>query len=186
MNIIPDLRKTIGTLVIRKSLRNVKRKRVVHNYDTAMSAGILFDASRQEHFNSIQAFSADLRKHVNDIRMLGYVKHNQLPNNYLFKKDFVFYQKKDLNWYLRPVKQEISYFVNRPFDILIDLSMSDAYHFQYIVALSPAQLKVGHFIPGRNYYDLMIHIEKNPDIDYFITQVNHYLSIINKPHLEIF
>jgi len=158
----------------------------MHNLDTASTTGILFDAGSDENFELVQELYRNLGSHLKEIRVLGYCKSKELPNHYLFKKDFVFYQKKDLNWLHKPVKPEVDDFLSRPLDLLIDLSMSDDYHFQYIVAMSPAQLKVGHFIDGPNYYDLMIDIRKNPLLAYLIEQVTHYLGSINKPHFAVY
>ncbi len=180
------MKSKIAYWTLQKSLRGQNRTRVVHNLDTAQSAGILFDASHPKHFESVEQFYRELGKKMKDVRVLGYFRGKEMPNQYLFKKDITFYQKKDLNWYRKPVKPEVDDFIARPFDILIDLSLSTDFPFQYIVAMSPAQLKVGHFTPGRNYYDLMIHVEKDPSIDYLIEQITHYLGTINKPYFAVY
>ncbi|MGC9471092.1 MAG: DUF6913 domain-containing protein [Bacteroidales bacterium] len=179
------LKNEIAHWTLQKNLRHLRRTRKVHNLDTANSAGILFDASNTKHFDSVQAFYQDLGKHLSEIRVLGYFQGKELPDPYLFKKNYTFFQKKDLNWYRKPVKPEVETFIKRPFDILIDLSMSDDYLFQYIVAMSAARMKVGHYPRGRHYYDLMIQVEKNPSIDYLIEQVMHYLGTINKPYFTV-
>lgn len=179
------MKKKFGTWKLKQLLKTRKRKRKVHNLDTAKSIGILFDASELKHFNLVQKLYNSLKYPGNDIRVLGYSKHNELLNQYLFKKDFVFFQKKNLNWYGRPVHEEVERFINRPLDLLIDLSLSDEYHFLFVVALSLAQFKVGHFTLGHNYYDMMINVTKKPQVDYLIEQAGHYLSIINKPYILV-
>jgi hypothetical protein len=179
------MRRKFGIWKLRRLLRNTKRIKKVHNLDTAKSIGIVFDATLTSQFELVQNFYKSLKKPDVEVRVLGYSKMKELSNQYLFKKDFQFFLKKDLNWYHRPVHRDVDQFIHKPFDILIDLSISSEYHFRYIVALTPAQFKVGHFTEEHSYYDMMIDIKKKPTLDYLIDQFGHYLSIINKPYITV-
>ena len=92
--------------------------------------------------------------------------------------------RKSLNWYYKPVSEEAEKFVASSFDILIDLNLKENFPCKFLIALSPAHFKVGRFSDREEYYDLMIHIDKERKIDYFIDQVTHYLDVINRPELS--
>ena len=68
-------------------------------------------------------------------------------------------------------------------NFLIDLNLQENFPCQFLVALSPAHLKVGKFTNSEGFYDLMINIDKGKKIDYFIEQTKHYLELINRPEL---
>lgn len=178
------MRHGIGRLLLRRNLRNLQRTKRVYNLSTARKIGILFNASREEHFDHVLDFHKFLKEKGINTHVFGYVNAKELPDKYLFKKDFYFFQKKDLNWYYRPVSEDAKRFVSSNFDILIDLNMEQNFPSQFLVALSHAHLKVGRFTDKEDYYDLMIHIEKGKKIDFFIEQVKHYLEVINRPELS--
>lgn len=185
MKLFNNIREKIGFWTLRKALKNQSRKKSVHNFETANHVGILFDATDEKHFESIQEFYHKLIRYVKVVKVIGYSRAGDLPNQYLFKKNFTFYQKKDLNWYHKPVNPDIDTFMKRPMDILINLSLSRDFHFKYIVASSPAQFKVGRYDDQNELYDLMIDLKNEDTLDYFIEQVYHYLNIINKPHFFV-
>jgi len=74
-------------------------------------------------------------------------------------------------------------FLDKKFDILIDLNLNKLVLFDHLVALSLARFKVGRFRSDKNYYDLMINTKNEPTLEYFIQQITHYLEMINRPDL---
>lgn len=184
MELFSNIRYGVGRWVLRKNLKNLQRTKRVFNLSTARKIGILFNGTREEHFNHVLEFHKFLKERGINTLVLGYVNAKDLPDKYLFKKDFYFFMKKDLNWYYRPVSEDAGKFITSNFDILIDLNMDRNFPCQFLVALSHAHLKVGRFTDKEQYYDLMIHIEKGKKIDYFIDQVKHYLEVINRPELS--
>jgi hypothetical protein len=72
-------------------------------------------------------------------------------------------------------------FISEPFDILIDLRLSKFTSLLFIVALSRAQFKVGRYRTDfKEFYDLMIDVEDNSDLTYFISQIQHYLEMMGR------
>jgi hypothetical protein len=185
VNLLTNIIEKVGFWTLRKAAKNQTRQKTVHNFESANSIGLLFDGTNEEHFESVQEFYGKLIRYVKTVKVLGFSRANDLPNQYLFKKNFTFYQKKDLNWYHKPINPDVDTFINRKFDILIDLTMNRDFHYQYIVANNPSRFKVGRNGDDNKLYDLMINLKDNDSIDYFIEQIYHYLNIINKPHFFV-
>lgn len=179
-----NIRYRIGRYILYKSLKNLQRTKKVYNLISARRIGILFNGTREEHFDQVMEFYKFLRMKGINTHVVGYVDAKDVPDKYLFKKDFNFFLRKDVNWYYKPVTVETEKFIQGNFDILIDLNLEEKFPCQFLVALSNAHFKVGKFTDKEGFYDLMIHIDKVKKIDFFIEQTKHYLELINRPELS--
>lgn len=179
-----NIRHWIGRLVLQKSLKNQQRTKKVFNLTTARRIGIIFNGTREDHFDQVMEFHKFLKLKGINTHVLGYVDAKDVPDKYLFKKDFYFLLKKHLNWYYKPVSEEAEKFLQGNFDILIDLNLDENFPCQFIAAISSAHFKVGRFTDSESFYDLMINISKVKKIEYFIEQTKHYLELINRPDLS--
>jgi hypothetical protein len=178
VKLINDIRSLIGTLEIRRKLRKVKRKKCIHNFTTARSAGILFSCRQEAEFGAVKEFKQFLESEAIDTAVLGYVDDQEVPDQFLLRKGFQFFCQKDLKWSKVPGVLFVHEFTKKPFDILFDLSLEDHFPLQYVLRLSPASYKIGRLVNHREY-DLMIDIEKESSVAYLIEQIRHYLSIIH-------
>jgi hypothetical protein len=86
-----------------------------------------------------------------------------------------------LNIFYHPVSAESNSFINKRFDVLIDLNFTKLLPLHYISSLSHAGLKVGIFEPETKNppYDLMMELKKPVNIEDYLNQVMHYLGMIN-------
>ena len=184
MELFSNIRHRIGRIVLHKNLKKLQRTKKVYNFISARRIGILFNGTREEHFDQVIEFYKSLRMKGINTHAIGYVEAKDVPDKYLFKKDFHFILKKDVNWYYRPISEEVEKFIQGNFDILIDLNLKEEFPCQFLVGLSNAHFKVGRFTDKEGFYDLMIQIDKGKKIDFFIEQVKHYLELINRPELS--
>lgn len=70
-------------------------------------------------------------------------------------------------------------FIEKEFDLLIDLSLHDNFTLKYISGLSKALCRVGKFSEtNAEYYDLMIDLKPSMTTDDYIGHVQHYLTVI--------
>ena len=73
-------------------------------------------------------------------------------------------------------------FIEKEFDLLIDVTLEEHRPLKVVGGLSRARCKVGRFSEeNTRYYDLMIKVDKKQNLAEFISQIQHYLTII-KPH----
>lgn len=160
MNIIDDTRVYVGRKVLQNKVRNLKRDTIVCNIDEAKTVGIIYNATNSVSFEIIKDFTKILVQKKIKVSVLGYVHSKKLIDHYLYRKGFDFFTKNNLNWYYRPKSDTVEDFMNKPYDILINLSLEKYYPIQYVLALSPSSFKVGKYFDEPNYMDLMIDIEK--------------------------
>jgi hypothetical protein len=108
--------------------------------------------------------------------VLGYFDGKSIPENFLYWKGIDFFTQKDLNFFIIPKNPMVDKFINEPFDMLINCNVNDYFPVEYISRLSIAKCKVGIMREGDACYDLMIDIKKNQSIEYFLKNVEKYLS----------
>jgi hypothetical protein len=154
----------------------------VYNIENAGSIGILFDASEQANYDQVCEFVKSLQDKNKYIRAIGFISGKSVPYYCIPKLSFDFFTKKDLNWYLKPLKKFITEFTGQEFNLCINLDMNDHLPLHYIAGLSTANLKVGLYDEkNTRYYDLMIHMEDRSDLGDYIHQIDHYLSVMKAP-----
>jgi hypothetical protein len=160
MKLMNNFKVYMGRRVLANHLKNQTRLPVVCNIDNARHIGIIYNATEYVSFEIIRNLVKDLSHDSRKVTVLGYVDSKNMIDNYLYRKGFDFFSKKELNWYEKPVCQVVEEFITEPFDILINLSLKDYYPIRYITALSPAHFKAGKFDNNDIYLDFMIDIEK--------------------------
>lgn len=173
------LKETIGRRVLKKKLKGFERHVHAHNFETAKSAVILFDANQAASFSHIKDFRKFVESKGIQCKAFGYVELKEIPQEMLFQKSFSFITKSDLNWYLRPTGEVADDFYSRNPDILFDLSMKVPLELQFLVKLSRAQFKISSFTDEENDYDLMIKLNELDDVGYLCEQIKHYVSMLN-------
>jgi len=108
---------------------------------------------------------------------LGFYDQKELPPMRFSKLGLDFFTRKDLNWYQKPNAPIVKNFVQREFDILIDLHMVNSIPFRYIVASSKANFKIGKYERlSTPFYDFMLSVSDETKFPQFLEQVNHYLN----------
>jgi hypothetical protein len=130
-------------------------------------------------FNSVKRLIKDLSNDKRQVLALGYVDDDTIPDYCVAAYSGYYFNRKALNWYNGPKPDYIHTFIQKEYDILIDLSNSRDYIVKYIVALSNARFKVGRQRRGfSNHYDLMLRMKKSASYREFIEQAIHYLTVL--------
>lgn len=171
-----------GTYFLKNEMRIRKRDVQGMGLDSARSIGILFNAKDERSFKIIREFADKLRGGgLRKVKALGFVPKQEVAAFLQSSQDFDFFTRDDFNWYYKPQGRKVAGFVSEQFDILIDLRLSKFTSLLFIVALSRAQFKVGRFRSDfKEFYDLMIDVDESSDLTYFISQIEHYLSMLNE------
>ncbi|MBN2610065.1 MAG: hypothetical protein JXB00_00765 [Bacteroidales bacterium] len=163
MKFIDNTKIYIGNKLLQRKLKNIKRNPLVCNINEAKTVGIIYNATNTVSFEIIKDFTKTLIQKNIVVSALGYVHSKKLIDHYLYRKGFDFFTKNNLNWYYRPESDSVKEFIQKPFDILINLCLETYYPIHYILALSASPFKVGKFFAEPNYMDLMIDIEKEKE-----------------------
>ena len=173
------LRETIGKRVLKNKLKNFRRETHVHNFKTARSAVILFDAQINNSFKVVWDFRGFLKDNGIDCTIYGYINQKEIPPDMLFWKDVHVITRSNLNWYSRPGGEAVELYYKEEPDILIDFNRIQRLELQYLVHLSSAKFKIGCFTEEMNDYDLMINLSEQDDMSYLSEQIKHYVAMLN-------
>jgi hypothetical protein len=174
-----SLKSKIGHSKLRKKLKEVKRDKMVYNLVTARRVGLLIYVSSDTVFNQALEFVNYLNQQNLDVCILAYYPGKETPQQYLLRKNVNIFNKKELNWYNKPVVPFIDEFVNMEFDMLIDLSTQEIFPLKWVASLSIAKFKVGNLSYYGSPNDLIINIKADDNIQNLIYQMKHYLYLIN-------
>jgi hypothetical protein len=169
----------IGHSRLRKQLKVLTRQKRVHNLDSARKIGIISYASSDYDFEQALKLTSHFTGKNLEVSLIAFFPGKELPHSYLMRKNVDIFVKKELNWYGKPIAPFANEFISREFDILIDLSMQEIFPLKWIASLSKAKFKVGCLSYYHNPNDLIINIKTEDKLDYFISQLMHYLHLIN-------
>lgn len=181
MNFIQKIKLKFGFYILKKSIKQRKRQKAFFNFESAKSIGILFDASHQDSYLIAKSFMANLSKKSIKVEALGYVKTKEAISYFPFHQGITFFSIKETNWYFKPIDEVVNNYVNKNFDILIDLSLADLLQIKFIIALSNAKLKIGRGVANEEYYDIIISMAQDKSLKEFIELINHYMSVLKNP-----
>ena len=173
------LREAIGNRVLKNKLKSFQRETRVHNFKTAESAVVLFDAAKKDAFKIIWEFRGFLMDKGISCIVYGYINQKEIPPDMLFWKDLHMINKGNLNWFLQPKGESVELYKQEDPDLLIDFNTDHRLELQFLVQLSPARFKIGCFTEKKNDYDLMIKLSEKDEMSYLSEQIKHYVSILN-------
>jgi hypothetical protein len=181
MELFRDTRIKIGDSILSKRRVRLKRNFFYSNINQVKTIGIVWDASKTSDFPSLSRFYQKMHDRNIDVRILGYFPGKELPDQYTALRFLNCIRKNEINWCYIPVSTETNVFISTPFDILIDLNIDRNFTLSYITKLSSARFKVGLFDSesSSSTFDLMLEIKKPVQIENYLTQVVHYLEMIN-------
>lgn len=183
MKFINEIRNYFGRKLLNKTLSR-QRESAVHNFDDARSIAILYREKGEGFYILVKQYVKYLSDEhgIRDIMAFAYIEDKKgIPHYHVHKLKYDYFTGGDLNWRLEPTCDQVTTFVNQPFDILIDLEKEASIPLRFVLAQSKAAFKVGYYNPANEpFYDMMLAAGENDTFDEYIKQVNHYLTRINK------
>ena len=109
------------------------------------------------------------------VQLLGFFDNKQAGESFTFP----YFNRKAIDWALRPSGKEVQEFLKEPFDLLITLDVQSKKYAEYIAALSNAHLRVGPYTPNTYCYDLMLDAGRSSTLTFFIQQLELFLQRTN-------
>ena len=174
------LRIKIGRYYYKKEQSRSSRQCRMTNLKEAKRIGILYTLDDVPDYDRVSAFVSRLQGDHKEVKALGFVKNKILVQRFLPKLSYDFFSTRDLTWFYKPVHRQVKDFIEKEFDLLIDLSLHDSFPLKYISGLSNALCRVGRFSEqNAEYYDLMIDLKPTMTSEDYLGQVQHYLTVIN-------
>lgn len=176
MNIIDKIAYFVANKMLRNKVKKLYRKTVYCKINDAKSIGVVSDSSKADSRKAALILSNLCKKNNITYELLSYSeKENEdvtlisdNNNNYIYHKDFTFFRK--------PQNQVINNFIDKEFDILINLYQQEhCFEVGYIVKLSKAKFKVGSSKLDKSLHDMIIEL-KDKDAVFLVEQIINYLK----------
>ena len=178
MAVFRKLRLSIGNYLLNRRLKKVKREKRLIGFESAKSVGVLFKTLNRNEFEEIRKFLHFLSENNSKVYALGFVDHKKIPDFYLLSKGLNFFTRKELNIYFIPRSNSASEFIQKPLDILVDLSIDNNFPLYYLSCMSKAKLKIGKSSAKNDCYDLMFDTSKNNSVAALIEHIKHYTAVL--------
>ncbi len=175
MVLFKQIRTRAYNFFLGRKLKQLRNKHETRSFSNSSSVALLFDGSCPENMEPVKHYFQLLRMENKKVHLLCYIRKER-PGEAL---SFEYFTGQDLNWWFTPEKSRTEDFVNKQFDLLINLCTEECLPLEYLSALSRATYRVGRYIPGKTYcFDLMISMNGKKDVNYLIREVEHYLRMI--------
>ena len=178
MGFLDSLRQNLHQRHLKKLLAKRSVKRQSLSLDEAKTIGILFDGTELNDRDEVLKYAEKLRKLKKQVRLLAFM-NNRNDNDSLSFRNF---NKKEIDFILRPKSQDAQDFIDMPFDILMNLSSKSLLPLDYIALNSKARFRVGPLLEGSHAYDLMIDLGDNPKVSELTKQIDLFLNKMNPSH----
>jgi len=181
MELFKNIRLKLGQSALKKKMSHTRRKVNYSNIALVKNIGIVWDASKTADFPGLSRFHQKMHERNIEVTIIGYFPGKELPDQYTAIRYLTCIRKTELSYDYHPIAREADEFSRTRFDILIDINFDKLFPLQYISSLSNAGFKVGLAESGSSdpVFDLMIEIKKPVDVEAYLSQVMHYLEMIN-------
>jgi len=181
MELLESIRLKIGKYILLNKCSRIKRKVFYSNISQIKSIGIVWDSSNPQEFVHLSKFYQKMHERKIDVNIIGYFPGKNLTDQYIGNRYLTTIRKQEVNLFFIPTSAETNNFINKKFDILIEINFKKVFPLQYISYLSIAGFKVGLFESenAATPFELMMDIKKPADIGNYLDEVLHYLEMIN-------
>ena len=181
MELFKNIRLKIGKAFLKKKIDRTGKKVNYSNFNLVKNIGILWDATKPDEFQSLVKFQQNMQRRNIEVKILGYFPGKKLPDKYTAIRYLTCIRKNELNLFYHPISSEANTFINKQFDILIDINFKKLFPLQYISSLSNAGFKIGLLESDamNTPFNLLMEIKDPVDIDNYLIQIIEYLEIIN-------
>ncbi|MCF6243323.1 MAG: hypothetical protein L3J74_18550, partial [Bacteroidales bacterium] len=155
-----------------------ERKVVYNNVHSASYIGIIFNAEDKVFYAAAKEFMNYIDERGIKINALSFVPKSDLIGYFPYRKGVEYFGMDKLAWTGKPKEEGVEEFIERPFDILIDISLTGSFPNEYVFALSKAKFKICNNSSIEKYADFVLQLKNKEDIDNYIEQIKHYLESI--------
>jgi hypothetical protein len=179
MSAVKNIQEKVGRFWLRKNVKQLKRKVKAFSLEKASTVGVIYNATNRDDAETVKKFIQYLKEERKEVLSLGFIDSKDSTALVQSHLNYTYFDQRDLSKSFVPHGNAVENFINKPFSILIDLNNGPCFPIEYISTLSLAKFKVGK----KGFYhdlvcDLVIDIEENKKLSFFIIQLKHYLKMI--------
>ena len=175
-----QIKSKISHYFLRKEIsQSIPIKKIV-TLSEAKTIGILFDAKGPKSIKEIKSLLKYFLDMNIDVHILGFIKSRKKDSIHISTIHLNYFNLNDVNLFDIPNSKKTNSFLERQYDILINLSLINSFPTKYLALLSFAKYKIGIYDNNILFsYDLMFKL-KIKSLNYFKKYLIEYLELINK------
>lgn len=174
------LSRKILKYLIRKHQKKIRHNSNGVSYKNAVRIAILSESQTIDTSQYIIDFISDIRKDAKEITTLEYLNNSIKLSVKSWKQTQFYLHKNNLNFLNLPKKEPLKEFLEKEYDIIINLCITNNIYLHYISAITNSKLKIGPYNQEfESCYDFMIRVNAETDINSFVSSVDTYLKMIN-------
>ncbi|MCQ2974471.1 MAG: hypothetical protein MJ211_06625 [Bacteroidales bacterium] len=182
MKFLLKSREKLGYKLLNKKVAKVQRHKSYHNIESAKTIGVLFDSTIQANYFSARRFISYLTELGKNVSALGMVINEEMLRYYTPCENIKLFSLEKLNFWCFPNNQEVDLFINKDFDILINICTSENLSADYVLGLSISKFKVSIKYKQNDFSDFALEFKDGriPETDDLIDKIKLYLTSIKK------
>ncbi len=146
-----------------------------NHFQNIRQVGVLFDATSEKDHKSVLRFRTQLKDKGLDVHLLGFFNQKEEPG----PRDFSYFNIEGVGFAMTPSSDVAKQFIERAFDVLINLDYNGNVTLNFISAASRALFKIGPATGNPKHYDLMIDLGENYQMKQLITEIQRNFNLIN-------
>ena len=171
------LKKWLFLRSIKKGKDKLPSKASARAWKSIKTIGLLFDATNQSHRKWASTAMETLRREGKNVSALAYAADHLPTENMPFQH----FTKKDLDWLSRPRSEVVKEFLAHHKHLLIFPEQNPHPALEYILALTSADIKAGHYEENTNTeLDLLIDLSGQDDPILLVAEIQKLLSTIKQ------
>ena len=183
MSFLDGIKDYFADKMLNRELKGYHHTPTIFNFSNATKVALLYKGDDEASFRSVQRYVKYLKDEegIRHIMALGYYDLKETPDYLQSQIEFDYFTRNDVNWYRKPTSRNVEHFVEKDYDILIDLSANQCTPLKYTLLKSKAKFKVGRYSKENEvYYDLMINVSEKVNMATYIKSINHYLALLKQ------
>lgn len=151
-------------------------ERIACNLEQAKAVGLLAVISNEEDEQVVLIYQRALKDLNKNVTILAYNNSKNLNKNEPKETSYACFYNNNLGFDYIPKTQEVTDFIEQPFDLLISMHLEECLPLEYISAASKARFRIGYYQETKiDCYDLMVY-GKTKTMRAYLQQVESYLK----------
>lgn len=174
------LRKSLILFIINRHIDSSRTGGSGVSLYNARLVGLMAVIDSKERLERIINLKKSIESNGPKVVCISYVPFRKVPDYFNTQMQVSVFSKKDVNLLGIPRGRNVKEFLERNYDILVDLSYDDCLPLMYLSGVTKAKLKAGKYRDDMvNVYDFMIRENETRAYGDFIFSIKNYLSKIN-------
>lgn len=179
-SMLNELKKILILFIIRRNTLKTKLTGSQVSVYNAKKVGIIAVVDSKEKFELLVKFKKTLESYGPKVSVLGFAPFKIIPDYFNTQMQIEVFSIKEVNIFGIPRGDRVRHFINKEFDMLIDLTIEEIVPMYYLAGMSKAILKAGKYREQlKETYDIMIHTGEEMNYQEFQFTMKNYLSKIN-------